>query len=111
MVHRTKRAGRYLLILGLAALHCAQHIAIHMVQITQVLSEQSNLFLCFLSVGYAALHCLGCFHQIAIEAVHSLQVVVGILEFQFIDSIQAAQILGQYLYLCVELLGAVSMLP
>ncbi len=45
-------------------------------------------------------------HQVTVEAVHCFQVIVGILQFQFINSIQGTQVLGQYLYLSMELFSA-----
>jgi hypothetical protein len=42
--------------LCLTALHGTQHVTINMVQITQVLGQEGDLFLCFLGIGHAALH-------------------------------------------------------
>src|ERR1700753_1042254 len=94
--------------LSLATLHGTKHVTINMVQVAEVLSQQSDLFLSLLGISYGTLHSFRSLHQVTIEAVHCFQMVIGVLQFQLIDSIQRAQVLGQDLYLRMELFGAVS---
>src|SRR5689334_2063593 len=89
---------RYLL----SALHGTEHVAVNIIQASQVVGEASYLLLNFFGIISGAHHYGRSFSQFTIKLVQALQVVVAFLQFQLIDGVQGRQVLCQHLDLVVE---------